>query len=367
MNFNFSARKKSQGIALVIVMVTVFVLTAIVAAFALSMKVEMKLARNATSESEMEWLGRSGVDLAKYVLALQMNSAQEQYDSLNQTWAGGPGSELSSNSPISGIVLKDHEFKLGSGTFRIAITDMERKFNINTVANSPDILGQAFVMMGVDAGEYPQIVAAIQDWIDTDDDEHISGAESDFYQTLTPPYLAKNGAVDDITELLLIKGVTPAMFWGSGSTNVPPVETPLNPFDRSAIITNQVGLVDLFTPVSSGYLNLNTVSAETMQLFPGFDATMADMIIQLRAGPDGVDGTEDDTPFGGTGGSVQNALAQATGSQTGAQRLGNFFRPRSVVFEVEVTATIGGYSKIYTALVARNSAQDVQTLTFREK
>ena len=366
MKIKFHLRKTPDAIALIIVMVTVFVLTALVGAFALSMKVEMKLARNATSETELEWLGRSGVELAKYVLALQLNAPQEQYDSLNQVWAGGPGSALTSNSPLNSISLKDH--KLGAGTYSVRIVDLERKFNINASVSSLDILNQAFIMMGVDAGEYPQITSAIQDWVDTDEDEHIGGAETSFYQTLTPPYLAKNGPIDDITELLLIKGITPIMFWGSGSSNAPQVMVaePQNLFSQTSL-SNTVGLVDLFTPISSGYLNLNTISAQTLQLFPGFDANMAGTIIQLRAGPDGVDATEDDTPFGGTGGSAQNAIYTATGSQQAAQRLGNFFRTRSTVFEIEVDAEVGGYKKTYIAILARNSVQDIQVLTFHQK
>ena len=280
MKIKFHLRKTPDAIALIIVMVTVFVLTALVGAFALSMKVEMKLARNATSETELEWLGRSGVELAKYVLALQLNAPQEQYDSLNQVWAGGPGSALTSNSPLNSISLKDH--KLGAGTYSVRIVDLERKFNINASVSSLDILNQAFIMMGVDAGEYPQITSAIQDWVDTDEDEHIGGAETSFYQTLTPPYLAKNGPIDDITELLLIKGITPIMFWGSGSSNAPQVMVaePQNSFSQTSL-SNTVGLVDLFTPISSGYLNLNTISAQTLQLFPGFDANMAGTITEL--------------------------------------------------------------------------------------
>ena len=64
------ARRSSQnGIALIIVMISVMVLTVLAAGFAYSMKVETKLARNANNEAELEWLGRSGVEYARWVLA----------------------------------------------------------------------------------------------------------------------------------------------------------------------------------------------------------------------------------------------------------------------------------------------------------
>lgn len=356
-------QRRPRGIALIMVMVTIFVLTALVGAFALSMKVETKLASNASNESELEWLGRSGVELGKYVLALQLNSPQEPYDSLNQIWAGGPGSALSSNSPIASISLKDH--KLGHGTYSVKITDLERKLNINTAANSPDVLSQAFIMMGADAGEYPQIVASIQDWIDADDDPHIGGAESAYYEGLTPPYKSKNGPLDDLSELLLVKGVTPEMYWGTHSSDAQASQQ--NQFDANAGLTNSVGLVDLFTPISDGKININTASAMEMQLIPGFDANMAQTIIQLRSGPDGSDGTEDDTPIGGTGGSLLDALTTATANRQFAQNIAKLFDVRSHTFEIEVDAEIASYKKTFVAIVARNSPQDIQVLTFRWK
>ncbi len=57
------------------------------------------------------------------------------------------------------------------------------------------------------------------------------------------------------------------------------------------------GLKDIFTPFSSGKININTADANVLQMIPGVDNIIADNIIKLRAGPDGVDGTEDDTPF----------------------------------------------------------------------
>ena len=54
------AEPREHGIALVIVMISIFVLTILAGGFAYSMKVETRLARNANSETELEWLGRSG-------------------------------------------------------------------------------------------------------------------------------------------------------------------------------------------------------------------------------------------------------------------------------------------------------------------
>lgn len=262
-----------------------------------------------------------------------------------------------SNSPLANISLEDH--KLGNGTYSVTITDLERKFNINTGANSPQVLEQAFILMGADAGESSQIIAAIQDWMDADDDPRIGGAESSYYQGLTPPYLAKNGPIDDISELLLIRGVTPEMYWGAGSTNIALPSVPNSAGAQPP--TYSVGLVDLFTPISSGKINPNTASQEVFQLIPGIDQNIAAQMVQARLGPDG------QTPVGGPGNSLMEFLTAGTGSQLLAGNLRKYFDQRSHTFEVDVKVSISGYTRHYVAILGRNSAQDIQVLTFHAK
>ena len=140
---------KPRGIALVIVMIAIFVLSVMAAVFATSMKVETKLALNADHDQELLWLGRSGVELARWVLSEQMTIPNEPYDALNQVWAGGPGGIAESNSPLAGLSLDNYQ--VGDGTVSIKIVDLERKVNINTVNANPGELQQALTLMGVGA------------------------------------------------------------------------------------------------------------------------------------------------------------------------------------------------------------------------
>jgi hypothetical protein len=55
----------------------------------------------------------------------------------------------------------------------------------------------------------PDVATAILDWIDTDDDPGMLGAESDYYQTLTTPYQPRNGPLRSVMEMELIAGI-----WG---------------------------------------------------------------------------------------------------------------------------------------------------------
>lgn len=345
-----------SGIALIMVMIAIFVLSVLVGAFAYAMKVETKLAQNADNGETLTWLGRSGVELARYVLAEQLAVNGEPYDSLNQIWAGGPGGIASSNSPLVGISLTGYQ--IGNGTVSIKITDLERKVNVNTA--DEQMLQKALTSIGVDAGEVPIISDGILDWIDLDDVTRVNGAESDYYQSLNPPYFAKNGVIDDLSELLLIRGVSQDLYWGPASTNhMPAAFQKVDRFGRALQApAYTAGLVDIFTPMSSGRINVNTASAAVLQTIPGIDQNVAEQIIKMRSGPDGVDGTEDDTPFQNVG-----ELAMAVSPQL-MPMLQRYCDVRSRTFQVQVDAEIGGSRRTFFAIIGRNSTRDLPVLSF---
>jgi type II secretory pathway component PulK len=63
-------------------------------------------------------------------------------------------------------------------------------------------------------GMTQEIADSILDWIDTNEQVRDSGAEADYYANLQPPYKPANGPLTTIDELLLVKGVVPAMLFG---------------------------------------------------------------------------------------------------------------------------------------------------------
>lgn len=352
---------RNDGIALVIVMITIVVLSILAAGFAYSMKVETKLAQNSNSEQELYWIGRSGVEYARYILGAQMGIANEPYDSLNQKWAGGPGGMGTSNSVLSEIQLEG--IPLGNGSFSVKIIDLERKVNINVAGE--ETLEQAFRLIGVDSGEISSLAGAIMDWIDPNDDQQVNGAETDYYQNLNPPYSSKNAPMDDLSELLLIRGIGQDLYWGGVASNHPPARFQskfggsLNFASSGPEVVYPIGLHDLFTPLSSGRININTADPMVLQLIPFVDESIANEIIRMRAGPDGMDGTEDDTPLQNAGELINVGLDnQIVGQIT---RLCDV---RSRTFEVTVDAQVAGYQRQFVAILGRNGAQDIQILSF---
>ena len=357
-----SSTHQQSGIALIIVMIAVVSLTILAGGFAYSMKVETRLAMNSNNDAEMEWLGRSGVELAKYVLGLQSSVPGEPYDSLNQIWAGGPGTMAISNSPLASVSMKD--VPLGNGTITIdRIVDLERKININTA--SENLLEQVLVGVGADAGNHLAIVGSIRDWIDTDNAQHPEGAEEDFYQTMEPPYFPKNGPMDDLSELLLVRGMTPELYWGGEIAERQPSRMGYGSGRELGLQDSPslgVGLVELFTPLSSGRVNINTAPISVLQVLPLMDERIAAEIVRLRSGPDGADGTEDDIPLRNVGEVVNAGVPPQI-----VQQLGQYCDVRSRTFEVHIKTQIGSYTREYIAVVGRRDPRNLETLSFRAK
>ena len=375
---------RERGIALIMVLGFVIVLAVMATAFATNMQVEARLARKANNDVKVEWICRSGIELSKYILAQQMANAQEPYDSLNQKWAGGPAgtngfniflenlnltnSAWAENTVLGQIFPDQVEFEEKIGTdarCTIQIVDLERKFNINRAAE--DSMGRfplekTFELMEVNTGLSPYLVDAIKDWRDTDDNRRVSGAESDTYETKIPPYTAKNGPIDDLKELLLVEGMTPEIYWGSRAKQIAanPLHAPITTVggvDEDEELIYPYGMADIFTPISTGYINLNTTSREVMQLVPGFDQARVDLILQIRAGLDGLDGTEDDEPF--------DDVAQIQRAGFTADAIANarrFFSVRSATYEVTVQAQVGKLSRTLVAVLSRASPTDIKIL-----
>ena len=354
-------RPSEHGVALVIVMITIFVLTMLAGGFALSMKVETRLARNANSEAQIEWLGRSAVECARWELAQQLMISQETYDGLDQVWAGGQGGLGTSNSPLADF---RHEIDTPEGGVATwTITDLERLANINSpvIANEA-MLQQALMVIGVDAGTQTPIVNSILDWITPGENMRIQGAKSDFYQGLKPPYYAKDGPIDDLSELLLVKGVRdlPELYYGGFATNYQPgyFNAQASRFGATPMITGGVGLTNLFTPLSDGRININTTSAEVLQIIPGVTPDMAQAIVAAR------NGSDDGSGLSGPYRTLDQVRRVPEVNLMVARQLQQYCDVRSKTFEVHVDAQVAGYHRHFVGILGRNNPRDIQVLSF---
>jgi len=321
-----------RGIAIILVLWVVLVLSLLISGFAFTMHVETQVASFARKQMKAEMLARSGVEVARMQLILDEKSPTEGgFDSLNQAWC--------TNEDL----YVDHE--LGDGIYNVKVTDEESKIPINTATDLQ--LKRLFNLLGVDPVDGDVIVDSILDWIDADDLTKLNGAESDYYESLSPPYHAKNAPMDRIEELLLVRGITPELYHGLPATE-----------DHDAT----PALPDLFTTISSGRVNVNTAPATVLRAFLNLDDIQVQAVLTRRDGADGIAGTEDDEPF-----RTPDEFFAMLGNMDAVTRQQDqaLVDVSSSFFTVTSTGEVGGVKRSIIATLRRDG-ENIRVVAWRE-
>jgi hypothetical protein len=85
--------------------------------------------------------------------------------------------------------------------------------------------------------ERDTVVDSILDWRDKNREHHLNGAEEEFYRGLDEPYSCKDGPIDVVEELLLVKGIreNPRIFYGgeADGKKVPGLRDLVTPYELS--------------------------------------------------------------------------------------------------------------------------------------
>ena len=143
-------------------------------------------------------------------------------------------------------------------------------------------------------GMTAELVDALLDWRDADAESRTNGAEQEYYDTLPTPYVAKNGPVATVEELLLIKGFDARVVFGEDANlngllepHEDDGEERFPADDRDGVL--DAGLIDAVTAISYGpnvdaqgqpLLNLNGSTRELREL--GLSRDTLDFIESYR-------------------------------------------------------------------------------------
>jgi len=155
--------------------------------------------------------------------------------------------------------------------YDVRITGEGGRLNLNwlTAGEDPirlEILRKYLELKGVDLNERDRMMDALLDWV---------GPNAGLHRLNAPPetadYRPSHAPLTSVDELKKIVG------WGE--------------------FTSQPGWEDDFTIDSSGPIDLAWASRDVLRTLPGMRDDFADRFLQLRRGPDGIDGTADDAQF----------------------------------------------------------------------
>jgi len=184
--------------------------------FAFSMRTEVNSTRNHKEDIETYYLAKSGIHLAMAEIlqkASYHSRTEEKGYQIGKPRKNDPEPGRESDEEETEPVNRK-DIPLGQGTVTYTLNDENGKININTASRA--MIVKALEVNGLPLGsERDRIADSILDWIDKDDNHRVNGAESEYYEGLTPPYPAKNGPLDSIDEMLRIRGITKELLYGS--------------------------------------------------------------------------------------------------------------------------------------------------------
>lgn len=246
-----------SGVALIISLWVLALLTVIVTEFSVSMRTETNITRNFKAESESYYLALAGIEKAKEEI-MSPSVVQCLDEKGNIVFKKIEDTKEKDKGPV-----QREDLKLEKGTYSYEIIDEESKLNLNTA--TPEMLRRLFTATGVKDKALDTIVDSIIDWRDTDNLKQLNGAEEDYYRSLPEPYSSKDRNFDTVEELLLVKGMSQEIFYGSAGKEGE---------------DSYKGVSKFLTVKSSGMININTAPKEVLE--SAFGSVSADTIMAQR-------------------------------------------------------------------------------------
>ena len=253
-----------QGMALLITILTVSLLIAVTVMFQRKSWQSYLVANNYKTDTQLRSMAESGINIG--LALLRQDIKKNGYDSLADGWA---------------TLGKDKLRTLfADGDLELKIEDLSGRLQINSLVQTADkdqqseggqgggsseneirdilvrlLLSPVFAIE--EEAEVHRIVDALVDWIDADERESDNGAESSYYQALETPYGCRNGPIQYIGELLLVRGISPQLLFGDGEKK---------------------GLADFITVYGEdGRINLNTAGS---LLIKSLDPLISDELVE---------------------------------------------------------------------------------------
>ncbi len=194
---------RGRGAVLVLVMWLLLVLGLLLLGLNRSAQVAVSLAGSEVQRVQARWLARAGVEEALAVLATDGKDVDGTLDLWYSDPAVFENIELAEGYSFRVVAPPD---ELAEGTaVRFGIDDEASRLNLN---------GANFRRLTLIDNLTDLQADAILDWIDTNERSRPGGAERGYYQDLDLPYNIANGPLRTHRELLLVKGIEPADFFG---------------------------------------------------------------------------------------------------------------------------------------------------------
>jgi general secretion pathway protein K len=248
----------NKGVALILVLLMVSVIVVLTLQLNVSSRSQVHEAANLGDGIRVLYIAKSGLFAGMGLLSEDRGDA----DTLNEAWSRTEALSEQSKSYFDG------------GYLELVIEDETGKININKLVTAngfnnamKDLMKRLLSQpqFQLQDREIEDLLYAIKDWIDADSEVTATGAENAYYQGLGKSYTVRNGPMESIDELLMVRGVTRELFYG----------TP----ERS-------GLARFLTVQGEGSVNINTAPKEVLRaLAPSITEDAANRMDDYRKNP----------------------------------------------------------------------------------
>ena len=298
-------KRRNSGAAIMLALWALFLLSALVISWALDIDSRLAISGDGTRMLKAEAAACSGAEIALHPVT-------------------NPGS-----SNLNGQLDE-------SGSYEARLSGEAGRLDVNWLVAGEDpakleILRRFLENKGVDLHERDTMVDSLLDWVSPNVGLHRLNAppESDNYH---PPHTL----LTQIDELKKVAG------W--------------------ADFTSQPDWDDDLTVNTRQGIDLAWASRDVLAALPGMTPDIVDRFLQLRQGPDGIDGTEDDVQFKSVD-EVLNALGVT--DPKAKQVFGTFVSFKSPIFRVTSVGT-SGKAKRTVQMVFRRVGVMPQLITWKE-
>ncbi len=212
--------------------------------------------------------------------------------------------------------------------FEVNITSEGSRIPVNYVTDSRirDIVYNLFVIWKVPVQDAETAVDSLVDWVDTNDEQSTSGAESDYYKGQGFPDFPRQQGFGSLDEMLLSRGM-------------------------DAIERAKPDWRNYFSVQGDGLIDLNYAPKEILMAVGDIEEAGAEALIRERNGPDGIANTEDDVTL------TTNKATQLMGMESAkAQSLSTLVTTDHLTRRVESTGRVG--EKTYKVIVIARRQED---------
>ncbi len=207
----------NRGIALILTISVISLLVIISLGLNKSLRFALTSAASTKDRITLYHMASSGIYAG--ITILIKDKYDSEIDSITEDWAN--------NKKVAELV---DMMVFENGKVTVNIVDELGKLQINALVKYPEtkkfnesqkILWDRFLSQlmendeSIDAITPTDILNSVKDWLDNNDDDAttgFSGAESDYYAELEPPYLCKNGPFSYPEEIFLVKNISRDLF-----------------------------------------------------------------------------------------------------------------------------------------------------------